>query len=205
MAIHASAVGVRLLSCGLILGLSVARHAQAQGPAQAQDVFVEQHRAALAANVAGLRFSVRLLDDKGWFRQGDLIPIELLYESLDGHWHGVQFDCPSSPACHSIEVALDRTDGVTLWPQRGRRRRSSFPPAGGPGCLMFDTLEPVKELPPPRRHAMVLNDRIRFDRPGHYRLYLGKHLLRLGSTEHGVQATDNILDIEIRPKGDRVH
>jgi hypothetical protein len=174
-------------------------------PVSAQDAFVEQHRAAVAANVAGLRFGVRLLDQKGWFYQGELISIELLYESLDGGWHGWEADCGETLACDAMDVALDHTDGVTLSPGHDILESNLFDRSatGVCGCGspagMVGGLDGKVVIPPPIRQTTSLNTRIRFDRPGRYRLYLGKHLSTSSTTSaFTVQTSITILDIEIR-------
>jgi hypothetical protein len=174
--------------------------------ADSADSFLARHRAAVAANTAGLRFTAKLATapgERAWFYQGELIPIELVFESLDGGWHGWWSSCGDPLRPDAMEITIDAADWVTWSPGHDLIGSTLFDrfPAGVCGCVMGGTVGGLgpAPLPPPIIDKTTLNERLRFDRPGRYRLFFGRRLGLPGQERPSIQASVNVLEIEIRP------
>ena len=156
-----------------------------------QDPFVAQRDAAAARNPRSPRFTIALAEGRRSFRPGERIPLVLSYDTLGRYWRRNQ----DVSYLRFADVVLDHTDG-TAQPLADFVRAKFNVPGGGVCCgvpagvvgpqrgfgrIVFGAdgvpffLEdpPPPPRPPPVTVNVFVNDGVRFDAPGHYRLHGG--------------------------------
>ena len=154
-----------------------------------QDPFVARRDAAAALNSRSPRFTIALADSHRSFRPGEKIPLVLSYDNLGRGW--AKNEDVSLP--HFADVVLDRTVGTARpLADYDRAYVSGGVCCGAPGGVVhaspsFDRIvfgadgvpyfvkdppPPPPPPPPPVTITVLLNEGVRFDAPGHYRLYL---------------------------------
>jgi hypothetical protein len=156
-----------------------------------QDAFVAQRDAAAARNRGSARFTIAFAGGRHAFRPGEPIPVVLSYDDLDGE-NPQHFDHLSQ--WDPIKVVADPSDGVA-WPDDFERALIYEPrgiccgvrgglaggTAGGiigyrwDGTRAVPILAPPPPLPPkppPITGTVVLNQIVRFDSAGRYRIYM---------------------------------
>ena len=138
--------------------------------------FERRHQEALAANPPDVTFELRLGGGREAFFQGEVIPVELVFSS-------------TTPQRYELDMALyDRcgrvmTDEYHFEPEAGAvdPLRDFYAPDGQYGC---GGVRHVSVLDPnPDVVEMELNEWLRFDRPGKYRLFVTTLRLRDLSVE----------------------
>ena len=144
----------RRISCVcLLLLLSV-------GGVRAQDAFDAIQRAAQALSPPGVTCTLSLPDGKTQFRQGELIPVTLSFTSdRPGAYQMSRWSFGPSEAFH-----ISPSEGVAdpMAEERGGPYSYEGPPPPAPLPI---TGKPVAA-------PLLLNQWLRFDRPGAYRLYV---------------------------------
>ena len=180
-----------------------------------QDAFVAQRETAAALNPLSPRFTIALAGERRAFRPGEAISVLLSYDDIDGE-DPQHFDRLSQWS--AIKVFVDPQDGVA-WPSDFERSLITEPPGiccgvrggvvGGGGIIGYrwdgtqavPVLAPPLPKPPPVTGILVLNQLVRFDAAGHYRIYLtdghsSEIAYSMGQPEPS-PLVSNILDLEI--------
>ncbi|MCI0339030.1 MAG: hypothetical protein L0226_15760 [Acidobacteria bacterium] len=158
--------------------------------------FEKKHREELSKNPEGVTFTLRLMDKKNTFKQGEIISLELRFSSstpgafwLDSMWHD-----------RSGRLNLDK---FHLEPEEDLvdplRDHFSFGVSSMGGVGSDEDLGEEPSL-----IHYDLNQWFRFDRPGKYRLYLASP--RVGRIKEGrklpsgdLNLTSNVIEFEILP------
>jgi hypothetical protein len=130
-------------------------------PQAGADPFLAAQQEGVAKNPKALTFTIRLKDDKVLFQQGEIIRVELAFSSTlpkTYQLNGATYDRSDRLDIDSYHV--DPTDGV-VDPLKDKVRN----------WLGGIRLEPILEEKP---YLIVreLNEYLRFDKPGKYRLYV---------------------------------
>ncbi len=191
----------RCCSFGLPALLAVATtfalplNSHAAEPAQdARPDFLARHAQAAAANPEGFRFTIEFATEQTRFRVGEVIPLNLEYS----------FDRPDR---YSINDGLAQGSGTArllevfrVAPQTGIRRRTAEEPSfhfGAGGTPQHARTDRVY------RYPVVLNEWLRFDAPGKYRIFATSARVWKSSPapnqNNDLQSTSNWLDLEIIP------
>ena len=169
----------------------------AQQASSSPDAFLEQHRRAVAKNPEGITFTLRLKDDETRFQQGEIIRMELGFSSNIPNTY--QLDAGTYDRSGRLGI-----DTFHLDPEEGAGDPlQDYMSFGGPGGG-------IRGMPilgeKPSHVVLELNEWLRFDRPGKYRLYLTSARIRRDrySGEKGewpiqLTATSDILEFEIIP------
>jgi hypothetical protein len=137
-------------------------------PQAAMDGFAADHRRDLAANPADLTLTLRLMDERPSFHQGEVIPVELAFASTAAQryfFDGALYD--RGGRLDVDEIHLDPQDGVEdpLWDYFANQ---TFFMGGG-----VRQVGALREQP--SLVGSELNEWVRFNRPGRYRLYVVSH------------------------------
>jgi len=181
-----------------------------------QDPFVAQRDAAAARNGSSARFTIAFAGERRAFRPGEPIPVVLSYDAVDGE-DPQHFDSLSQAG--SIRVFADPTGGVVS-PLTDFERAGIYEPRGiccgvrggvvggdrivgyrRDGTQTVPILAPLPPRPPPITGTVVLNQIVRFDAIGHYRIYVADghngEIDRSMDRPGGAPLVSNILDFEI--------
>jgi hypothetical protein len=151
------------------------------------DRFLIAQREGVGKNPSAVEFAIRLKESKDRFQQGEIIHIELSFSStlpnsyqLDGGLYdrGGRLDIDS--------FHIDPPDGA-VDPLKGRE------PSSMGGLRSMPTLD-VK----PYLIVRDLNEYLRFDKPGKYRLYVVSNRVR-HQPPAAVPATSNIIEFTVLP------
>ena len=169
------------------------------------DPFVAQRDAAAALNSGSRRFTIAFAGNRRSFRVGEEIPIVFSYDNLRR-----SFVTHSESFVHFAQPVLDRTAG-TAPPLADFARAALYMPAGvccgveggvvggaasgriiglepdanGIPTFIFAPPPPPPPPPPPVVVTFALNDGLRFDAPGRYRLYMvDNHDAERGPADH---------------------
>ena len=155
---------------------------------------------AQQSNPPGASFSLRLKDGKAKFKQGEIITIEMLFSSsLPDTYRLDARTYDRSGYLEADSYHVEPEVGVTE-PLFDYRQSGMF--SGSMGGIM--PLPPTLESKP-YIITQDLNEFLRFDRPGKYRLYVSNN--RIGrldpKSSHSVTgqfpAISNVIEIEILP------
>jgi hypothetical protein len=174
-----------------------------QEQAKASDPFIRENGQKRARNPAELNFIIRLKDNRTQFRQGEIIPLELSFSSRAAK----TFILNDRRYDHSgrLEIdsfVLDHREG-TADPLYDYFNSGLFGFMGGGGSGMPELSDKPEVV------AAELNEWIRFDKPGHYRLYVASR--RVGKKRnpedrygnHESVAVSNIVEFEILPADEK--
>ncbi|HEV2862267.1 MAG TPA: hypothetical protein VGX48_14750 [Pyrinomonadaceae bacterium] len=172
--------------------------AGASASAQGRDPFEGRRRAEARSNPPGVRLVVRLKGGQTRFRPGELIGLELAFSSdapgayrLDnaGHDRGGRLDID--------DFHLDPEDDGAADPLGDYFDAGLFGFMGG-GARSYPELEAK-----PHVVNVELNEWVRVERPGRYRLYVTSHrvapLRRREGDEETTPVTSNVVEFEILP------
>ena len=132
---------------------------------QAQDLFLEEWAAAASNNPADVQFQIRLPEGKSSWRIGEIIPLTLEFRSTSsGKWSASSRTYDRSGRLNGVEeFHLDPAGGVGDPFENGPGfTRFGGGVSGGPRVLSTEPIEIVREI----------NEWVRFQRPGSYRLYV---------------------------------
>ncbi|HLM56941.1 MAG TPA: hypothetical protein VK422_12555, partial [Pyrinomonadaceae bacterium] len=163
---------------------------------QGRDSFEGRRRAAARSNPPGVGFAVRLKGGQTRFHPGEVIALELAFSSdAPGAY---QLDNASYDRGGRLEIDdfhLDPEDG-TADPLEDYFGSGLFGFMGG-GLRAYPELEAK-----PYVVNAELNERVRFERPGRYRLYVTSHRvapLRRREEDGETLVTSNVVEFEILP------
>lgn len=173
---------------------------------QSAENFEEEHRRTVAANPPGVSFTLSLADGRTGFRIGERIPIRLTFQSdRKGAYtiDGATYD--RSGRLHIETYRVSPADGVVdpagdyflsgVVPSFMGGLRSYFDPGSKPVDLEFD-----------------LNEWLRFDSRGRYRVYATSRRLSVNENESADSGdrsrprplvSSNIIDLEIFRRDER--
>jgi hypothetical protein len=154
--------------------------------------FDEAHRVAVAQDPPDLLFRAELADGRTKFRQGETIKLNLVYSSSSfGKYRldAAQYD--RSGRLESDAFHVDPSDGVV---DPIADYFSSIVAVFGGGLRSMPTLDSSST-----QVAVDLNEWIRFDRPGRYRLYVTSRRVSYSAASGGVAVTSKLLEFEIVP------
>jgi hypothetical protein len=161
------------------------------------DQFLIAQQEGVAKTPIGLAFTIHLKDNKDQFQQGEIIRVELSFSS-------------SSPKRYQLDGALyDRGGRLSIDRYYVDHPDGAVDPLMGrePSSLGGVRSMPILEAKP---YLIVrdLNEYLRFDKPGEYRLYMVSDRVRSEPSEKentkqlgliGVSATSNIIKFTILP------
>jgi hypothetical protein len=178
----------------LAVAASVAGAAEPAAPAKAP-TFDEMHAKGVAANPAGVTFKISLKDGKSRFHLGEAIRLELQFSSSAAGKYVL--DDPAHGLVGSERVVVDPTEGVT------DLRADEF----GPGRCFVGPWQPLPVLDKtPQELDLNLNDYIRIDKPGKYRMMVVSLRVAPAPTQEeqdlpgeNLPVTSPILELEILP------
>lgn len=173
-------------------------HAQAQS--SEIDAFVQNHQQLVAKNPEGLTVTLKLKDSKPQFHVGEIIHLELSFASSLPETY--VFDNASYDRSGRLDIdsfVLDHSEGVadplydyyhkSFWAFMGGGLRGIGALGTKPEVINYD-----------------LNEWLRFDKRGKYRLYVISHRLSKGKPYHQgnapIEPVSNVIQFEIVP-GDR--
>jgi hypothetical protein len=170
-------------------------HAWAQS--RVTDEFVEHQRQLIAKNPEGLTFTLKLRDSGTQFHVGETISLELGFASSLPETY--VFDNASYDRSGRLQIdsfILDCADGVAD-PLYDYYHKSL-------GFFMGGGLRGIGALSTkPEIVNYDLNEWLRFDKPGKYRLYVISHRLGKGKAYHQentpIEPASNIIQLEIIP------
>jgi hypothetical protein len=185
---------VSLLAQLILLGSLIATGKAQQKQGESEDQFIAEHRQATRKTPEGVSFTLRVRGDKTQFRPGEIISVEFSFTSdlpnsydLDGATYDrggrLQLD----------KFFLDHKKGV-VDPLR------DYVPGAGGGISSNPTLSES-----PHTMAFDLNEWLRFDQPGKFRLYVtAPRVLKKGGGgfRNGAEVTSNIVEFEVLPRDD---
>ncbi len=183
-----------LLGCFLCLS-QVWSHGLAQSTAP--DEFARNHLQLIAKNPDGLTFTLKLKDPGIRFHVGEIIRLELTFASSLPETY--VYDNASYDRSGRLQIdsfILDRADGIAD-PLDDYYHKSLGGFMGG-GLRGIGALSTKPEIA-----NYDLNEWLRFDKPGKYRLYVVSHRLTKGKPYHQgntpVEPASNVIQFEIVP------
>lgn len=159
------------------------------------DPFIREHSKKRAKNPAGVLFTVRLKDDRKQFHLGEIISLELSFAAskpaiftLDA----ATYD--RSGRLHSDGFIFDQRDGV-VDPLRDYFQSGLSPFIGG-------GLRSIPDLTDkPYIMTIELNEWQRFDKPGHFRMYVVSNRVQVKSGNRGDSTVvSNVIEFDVRPE-----
>lgn len=191
----------RLLRQSLLCAfLLLASHAQAQtsiGRSNAPNAFAKTHREWAAKNPEGLTFTLGLKDKQKQFHVGEIIRLELSFSSALPDTYA--FSTASYDRSGRLDIdgfVVNKPEDVTN-PLDDYYRSGLFIFMGGG---LSSSLSLGKE---PQTISCDLNEWVRFDKPGKYRLYVVSGRVSKGKPYHSgskvVLPASNIIEFEIVP------
>jgi hypothetical protein len=158
------------------------------------DDFLSAQQKELEKNPAGVVFKISLTDNRTQFQQGEIIRVELAFSSKSDKKYqldGATYDRGGRLLIDAYHV--DLADGATD-PLKDQFDYDSLRIYGGLRSM------PILDANP---YTIVrdLNEYLRFDKPGKYRLYVVSHRIRKekGTPFEGLPAASNIIEITIVP------
>ncbi|MEW6234258.1 MAG: hypothetical protein AB1656_02625, partial [Candidatus Omnitrophota bacterium] len=149
-------LGAFLLSCGQII---------ASAEDKTNTSFEERHRQVLADNPAGVEFTIQFKDGKQAFNQGEIIPIEWSFSCRLPETYSFQALAYPKRELLDDKFYVDVEEGV-IDPLDIYRRSviSNWGVRGGSAYFkLLENFTPV---------VVDLNDWLRFDKPGHYKVFV---------------------------------
>ncbi len=186
-----------LAAAALLAGWRHPAAAQSHAATPTDAPFAAQHRRAVAANPPDLSLTLRVASSTSRFRQGEVIPLEIAFASSSpGRYQLDKAAYDGSGRLESDEIYLDRPTGAAdpLW--------EYFSSQGG---WFGGGLRAVSILDErPQQLMLQLNEWVRFDRPGTFRLYVTSHRVSDGrETNEGgfsgapVSVSSNLVELTI--------
>jgi hypothetical protein len=186
-------------------GLAIAQEQGKQAsPANAQkdDPFVQQNAERRAQNPSGLTFTLHLKGDQNRFHSGELIQLELSFSSTLPKTYILDEATYDRSGRLSIdEFVLDHNDDTA--DPLADYFNSSFGFIGG-GMRGMSELSEKPEVV-----LAELNEWIRFDKPGHYRLYVSSERVSKKRSPDDMFGKDvqaafsNIIEFDILPRDEK--
>jgi hypothetical protein len=187
-----SLLGLCLL--GLLTLTQTTSHVLAQ--TNVTDEFVEHHRQLIARNPEGLTFILKLKDSRTQFHVGEKIRLELSFSSSLPDTYA--FDNATYDRSGRLEIdgfVVDPTDAVSD-PLSDYYHKNLGHMMGG--LRGIDALRTTSQL-----ITYDLNEWLRFEKPGTYRLYVISHRVTKGEPNHSgntpVAPVSNLVEFEIIP------
>jgi len=171
--------------------------------ARQRDLFLLENNQKRAQNPAGVKFTLRLKDKQTQFRQGEIIRLELSFSSPKAKTFIL--DNAGYDRSGRLEIdtfVLDHKDG-TVDPLYDYFNSGLFVFMGG-GLRGMPELSDKPEV-----MTTDLNEWIRFDKPGHYRLYVvsgrvgKKRNLDDRYGNHSSAVVSNIVEFDILPADEK--
>lgn len=171
----------------------------AQSQAKEPDAFIQESNAKRAQNPDGVTFTAAFQNNQKQFHQGETLKLELSYSSSTATPYAV--NTASYDRSGRLEIdsfVVDRTDSV-VDPLDDYFHSNLF---GFMGGGLYGAVELSNK---PHVLTTELNEWMRFDKPGRYRLYVVSHRVSkmkvkgdpFGGT--GQVAVSNVLEFEISP------
>src|SRR5215475_10420702 len=159
-----------------------------------EDPFITQHRQAVKKNPEGVSFTLRILGDSTRFRQGEIISVEYTFaSSLRKTYKLYDMSFDRSGRVHLDNFILDHRKGVVDPLDGYLYSWSSMGGTGGSPTLGRK----------PETLVLDLNQWLRFDQPGKFRLYVTAARIRKKGekrSQGSKDITSNIVDFEILPR-----
>ena len=159
-----------------------------------EDPFIAQHSQAVKRNPEGVSFTLRTLGDSTRFRQGEIISVEYSFASkLRKTYKLYDMSHDRSGRVHLDKFILDHRTGVV-------------DPLDGylyPGSSMGGLAGESNLGRKPETLVRDLNQWLRFDQPGKFRLYVTAPRIRKRGEKPSkgyVEITSNIVEFEILPR-----
>ena len=161
------------------------------------DLFAKHQQELAAENPEGLTFSVKLKDGKTQFHVGEKIRLELSFASSLPETY--VFDNAGYDRSGRLDIdkfVVDRPDGVTdpLYDYY-HKSLGGFMGGGLRGIGALTTKPQIVDYD--------LNEWLRFDKPGAYRLYVISHRLSKGKPYHQgnspIEPASNVIQFEVVP------
>jgi hypothetical protein len=182
------------------------------------DPFVAQRAAAAALNPRSPAFTIALEGGRRQFRVGEQIPLVFSYDNLGRSTSSAR----DRSYRHFADAVLDRAEG-TARPFADFERARLYIPGGvccgvpggvvgsrfggvgfdanGVPFFLPDVKPPPPPKPPPATMTFLLNDGMRFDAPGRYRLYMSDRHEAERAAQSGTAAppplVSNVVEFEI--------
>ena len=170
---------------------------QVLAPPRQSVPFDQVYREARDKNLTEVTFTVRLVDEKSTFRQGEVIRIELAFSSSVPDKFVIDGATYDRSGRLGMDVRIHPEDHV-VDPLRDYFAHGGFM-GGGSRSMPTLTEEPYTIV-------RVVNEQLRFDKPGKYRMYVLSHRLQTeGPAEGGEFKTrqhpmaSNMLKFEVVP------
>ena len=159
--------------------------------ASAQEAFETEHRRRLAENPDGVSLTVTLENGRRRFAMGEVIRLQLSFSSripdtyrLDqNHYRhrGSNMDHPTvTPAAGTVDPLEDYVGAGVI---------------GFVGSLLSSL--PKVLGPESMTASLVLNDHLRFERPGRYRLFVVSRRVRPADRYAALPVASNVIDLEL--------
>ncbi|HEX7721608.1 MAG TPA: hypothetical protein VF397_05580 [Pyrinomonadaceae bacterium] len=182
----------------LLLSQGLAQTTSNNQPVNSDDPFAAKHRELLAKNPDGLSLTLQLKNKQNQFHPGEIIPLELRFtSSLPNTYVLDNAGCDRSGRLDIDTFVVDRTeDGID--PLHDYYAGGLFGFMGG-GLRGIGALDNT-----PKLVNYDLNEWLRFDKPGKYRLYVVSGRITKGKPYHSdntpVTPTSNLVEFEIVPR-----
>src|SRR5215831_2088505 len=185
-----------LIQCGaLMLAFGHLASMVSAQTAIAEDAFAKQQRELSAKNPDHFTFKLKLRDDKTQFHRGEKIHLELSFASSSPNSYFIDNAGYDRSGRLSMDTfVIDRPDGATD-PLYDYYHKSI-------GGFMMGGLRGNPALgPKPEKIDYDLNEWLRFEKPGKYRLYVVSPRVNGGKPYHAgskpLVAVSNIIEFEI--------
>ena len=184
-------LAIVLVACGFVVAQPIC---VAQSRERETDAFVRENNTKRAQNPDGVLFTVRFKDNQKQFHQGEVMRLELSFASTKPHTFAVDaatYD--RSGRLESDHFVVDQPDAAVdpLYDYF----HSFFGFVGG-GLRSIPELSEKPEV-----INADLNEWLRFDKPGRYRLYVASD--RVGRTERKLNplppVVSNVVEFEVVP------
>ena len=183
-----------LIFCSLFTLLICQSHSSVY--AQAEDGFAKHHQEIASRNPEGLNFTLKLKDGQTHFRVGEKIRLELSFSSKAPDvyvFENANYDRSGRLEIDSFVVDQANSVRDPLLDYFHGSLGHSMGGLRGIGALTTN----------PELVAYDLNEWLRFDKPGQYRLYVISHRLTKGKPHHEgnlpLEPVSNIVKFEIVP------
>ena len=178
----------RILTTCLLLQLA------AVPGASAQEAFETKHRQRLAENPEGVALTVSLESGRRWFEMGEVVRLQLSFSSQIPDTYQLALMTYSRSGRLNVDLA-------TVTPAVGAvDPLEDYFGAGLFGFLGGGALPPPEVLgQEPVSASLVLNEHLRFNRPGRYRLFVVSNRVEPVDQYAGLSVASNVIDLEILP------